>query len=62
MVAVVEEGGGFTGFTGIFLSVAGLVLFRQTILLTFWLRANGTSGPNRFGEDPKGGVDVDVFS
>lgn len=43
--------GGLLPFVGFLFSIALLVL----MLLP------GTTGPNRFGEDPKGGVSADIF-
>lgn len=42
--------------------IIGLVIFAATyIVLIVWCATAGTKGPNRFGEDPFGHSDVEVF-
>lgn len=45
------------------LIIAGIVLFVGLyIRLIVWFATRGNSGPNRFGEDPLGRLDTDIFS
>ena len=45
-----------------FLYIGGIVVIGLVILLIVWYATKGTDGPNRFGDDPLGGIDADVFT
>ena len=40
----------------------GLIPFLGGLIVLVFMCLEGTRGPNRFGEDPKGGVNADTFS
>lgn len=45
------------------LIIAGILLFVALyVRLIVWFATKGNSGPNRFGEDPLGRLDADIFS
>ena len=44
------------------LIAGGVALVGTVILLIVWTAQRGTQGANRFGEDPFGNADADVFS
>jgi uncharacterized membrane protein YhaH (DUF805 family) len=53
---------GSTGAGGILAMVGGIAVLVMALVLLVFMFLEGTKGPNRFGADPKGGVDAQVFA
>lgn len=43
------------------LVIGGGIAVATVILLIVWFATPGTQGPNRFGDDPKGAIDAEIF-
>ncbi|HEX5184057.1 MAG TPA: DUF805 domain-containing protein [Allosphingosinicella sp.] len=60
---IVEFVSGFLRGSGSGLAtVASIVAFVLAIVLLVFFCLDGTKGPNKYGPDPKGGVDAEVFA
>jgi uncharacterized membrane protein YhaH (DUF805 family) len=53
---------GSTGAGGILAMLGGIGALVMVLVLLVFMFLEGTKGPNRFGADPKGGVDAQVFA
>jgi uncharacterized membrane protein YhaH (DUF805 family) len=53
---------GSTGAGGILAMLGGIGALVMVLVLLVFMFLDGTKGPNRYGADPKGGVDAQVFA
>lgn len=51
-----------TGSGGALTTVIGLVVLVWVVVLLVFYCLDGTKGPNKYGPDPKGGVNAEVFA
>jgi uncharacterized membrane protein YhaH (DUF805 family) len=53
---------GSTGAGGILAMLGGIAALVMALVLLVFMFLEGTKGPNKYGADPKGGVDAQVFA